>query len=41
MRRRLNEMHVARDFLLYRILNHSESWDEFVREIFHHTLRII
>ena len=41
MRRRLNEMQVARDFLLYRILNHSESWDEFVREIFHHTLRII
>ena len=40
MRRRLDEMNVARDFSLYRILNDNDSWDDFVREIFHHTLRI-
>ena len=41
MRRRLDEMPVARDFSLYRILNDVESWNDFVQEIFHHTLRII
>ena len=41
MRRRLNEMPVARDFSLYHLLNEGESWNEFVQEIFHHTLRII
>ncbi len=41
MRRRLNDMNVARDFSLYRILHDNDSWDDFVREIFHHTLRII
>ena len=41
MRRRLNEMPVERDFSLYRILNDGESWNDFVQEIFHHTLRII
>ena len=41
MRRRLDEMNVARDFSLYRILNEHESWEDFVREVFHHTLRII
>lgn len=41
MRRRLNEMPVARDFSLYRILNDGEAWNDFVQEIFHHTLRII
>ena len=41
MRRRLNEMNMARDFSLYHILNDAGSWDDFVREIFHHTLRII
>ena len=40
MRRRLNEMNVARDFSLYLILHDNDSWDDFVREIFHHTLRI-
>ena len=40
MRRRLNEMNVARDFSLYRLLHDNGSWDDFVREIFHHTLRI-
>ena len=41
MRRRLNEMNMARDFSLYHILNDAGSWDDFVREMFHHTLRII
>lgn len=41
MRRRLNEMAVARDFLLFRILNDADAWDDFVQEIFHHTLRIV
>ncbi len=41
MRRRLNDMNVARDFSLYRVLHAPDSWDNFVREIFHHTLRII
>ena len=41
MRRRLDEMQVTRDFLLYRILNDPNSWEDFVQEIFHHTLRII
>ena len=41
MRRRLDEMNVARDFSLYRILNDEGAWNDFVGEIFHHTLRII
>ena len=41
MRRRLNKMNVAKDFLLYKILNDESAWDEFIEEIFHHTLRII
>ena len=41
MRRRLDEMNVARDFSLYRILTDEGAWDDFVGEIFHHTLRII
>ena len=41
MRRRLNAMTVARDFSLYRIVNDADAWDDFVQEIFHHTLRII
>ncbi len=41
MRRRLDELNVARDFSLYRILHDTGSWEDFVREIFHHTLRII
>ena len=41
MRRRLNEMNVARDFSLRDILSNEDSWEEFAREIFHHTLRII
>ena len=41
MRRRLDELNVARDFSLFRILHDPTSWDDFVQEIFHHTLRII
>ena len=41
MRRRLDDMQVARDFSLYRILNDADSWNDFIQEIFHHTLRII
>ena len=41
MRRRLDEMNVARDFSLYRILNYQDAWNDFVTEIFHHTLRIV
>ena len=40
MRRRLDEMNVARDFLLYQILNDEAAWDDFLEEIFHHTLRV-
>ena len=41
MRIRLDELNVTRDFLLYEILNDAEAWDDFIREIFHHTLRIV
>ena len=41
MRRRLDELNVARDFSLYLVLHDADSWDDFVQEIFHHTLRII
>ena len=41
MRRRLDDMNVARDFALYQILNDPEAWGDFTQEIFHHTLRII
>lgn len=41
MRRRLDEMNVARDFELFQVLNDDRAWDDFVMEIFHHTLRII
>ena len=41
MRRRLNEMNVARDFSLYQILNDNRAWDDFIKELFHLTLRII
>ena len=40
MRRRLDDMDVARDFLLYHILNDEAAWDDFIQEIFHHTLRV-
>lgn len=40
MRRRLNQMNVARDFLLYDIMHNDTAWDDFIAEIFHHTLRI-
>ena len=41
MRARLNELNVARDFLLYDLVNDSAAWDDFISELFHHTLRII
>ena len=41
MRRRLDDMHVARDFSLFRILHDNDYWEEFIREILHHTLRIV
>ena len=41
MRKGLDELNVTRDFLLYDILNDTNAWDDFIREIFHHTLRII
>lgn len=41
MRRRLDEMNVARDFDLYQVLNDDYVWDDFVMELFHHTLRIV
>ncbi len=41
MRRRLDEMNVARDFELYQILNVDRAWDDFVMELFHHTLRVV
>ena len=41
MRRRLDDMNVARDFSLYLVLNDNDYWNDFVFEIFHHTLRVI
>ena len=41
MRLRLDELNVARDFLLYDLVNDSSAWDDFITEVFHHTLRII
>lgn len=40
MRRRLDRLNVARDFNLFEILNNPNEWDEFVKEIFIHTLRV-
>ena len=40
MRQRLNELHMDRDFLLYDLLNNPTAWDNFITELFHHTLRI-
>ena len=41
MRRRLNGMNMARDFSLYRVLHDNDCWEDFVQEIFHHTLRLV
>ena len=41
MRIRLNDMQISRDFMLYRLLNDPDYWEEFAREIFHYTLRIV
>ena len=41
MRRRLDDLNVARDFALYQIMNDDRAWDDFIQELFHHTLRII
>ena len=41
MRSRLDELNVARDFLLYDLVNDSMAWDDFISELFHHTLRIV
>ncbi len=41
MRRRLGDINIAGDFLLYDILNNDEAWEGFVSEIFHYTLRIV
>lgn len=41
MRERLNDLNVARDFLLYNIVNDGDAQNEFIMELFHHTLRII
>ncbi|MDE2940198.1 MAG: XcyI family restriction endonuclease [Chloroflexota bacterium] len=41
MRQRLNELHMDRDFLLYDLLNNPSAWDDFITEVFHHTLRLL
>ena len=41
MERRLKDLNIAKEFLLYEILNDEEKWSEFVEEVFHHTLRLI
>ena len=41
MRQRLDSLNVARDFLLYDILNDPAAWEDFATEIFHHTLRVV
>ncbi len=41
MRKRLDELNVARDFLMYEILNDPAAWEDFTTEIFHHTLRVV
>ena len=41
MRERLNNLNLTRDFLLYDILNDAAAWDDFMLELFHHTLRIV
>lgn len=41
MRARLNDLNMARDFLLYDLLNDRAAWDGFITELFHHTLRLI
>ena len=40
MRNRLNELNMTRDFLLYDLLNDNVAWDDFIEELFHHTLRL-
>ena len=41
MRQQLDDLNVARDFLLYDILNNPAAWEDFATEIFHHTLRVV
>ena len=41
MRNRLNELNMTRDFLLYELLNDDAAWDDFIMELFHHTLRLM
>ena len=41
MRERLNDLNLTRDFLLYDIVNDAAAWNDFIVELFHHTLRII
>ena len=41
MRDRLNELNMSRDFLLYDLLNDQATWDDFITELFHHTLRLV
>ena len=41
MHRRLQDLNIANEFLLYEILNDEDKWAEFLEEVFHHTLRLI
>ena len=41
MRNQLNEMHVERVFDLFDTLHSDPEWNEFINEVFHHTLRIL
>ena len=41
MRERLDELNMTKDFLLYDLINDNAAWDDFIMELFHHTLRII
>ena len=41
MRERLGEMRVEAIFDIDAVLNDAEAWQHFVKEVFHHGLRIV
>ena len=41
MQKRINDMGVVKLYHLDNIANNSDSWDDFIKELFHHAIRII
>lgn len=41
MSNQLDQMQIERYFMLTEVLNNSQGWEDFVNEVFHHTLRLL